>query len=181
MILIIGKSDLSKSLIDKLEDVTVVGRPEYNFSLKEDCDRLVNMYNPDIIINTLGSLNNEIWNSLTVNFVTGVYLTLSFYNKLSKAHIINISSASTFWVSYPGISDERLIYNLAKESLSNFNRHFNRKIIDENKKDVLISTIEPGAFPSKMNGHSGSIEIEKIAALVKNTIENPVQHVSMIK
>lgn len=39
MILIIGKSSLSEELVKILNDTTVVGRPEYDFSQQTDCDK----------------------------------------------------------------------------------------------------------------------------------------------
>ena len=179
MILIIGYSDLAKALSSILDDVVVVGRPEYDFSLKEDCDRLLTTYTPKTIINTVGVANQDSWSTLTTNYVGVAYLTLEFYKKLNQAHIINISSTSTYWVSYPDIEDSRLAYNLSKEALSLFGKHMNRKIVDSNKNTV--TTIEPGKFNSKMNGYTGGMPIEHVANWIKKIIDDPVTHISIIK
>jgi len=179
MILIIGRSDLSAALAAILDDVVIVGRPDYDFSLKSDCDRLVNTYTPNMVINTVGVINQDLWTTLTTNYVGVAYLTLEFFNKLNQAHIINISSASSFWVSYPDIDDSRLSYNLSKEALSTFGRHMNRKIVDSNKN--IVTTIEPGKFNSKMNGYTGGMPVEHVANWIKRVIEDPVAQLSIIK
>jgi short-subunit dehydrogenase len=180
MILIIGKSDLAQALTTVLDDTVVVGRPDYDFTNKDDCDRLVNTYTPDVIINTVGCINTDTWTALTTNYVGVAYLTLEFYERLSKAHIINISSTATYWVSYPNIPTDRFVYNLSKEALSEFGKHMNRKICDDNK-NIIVTTIEPGKFNSKFNNYSGGMPITKVANMIKNVIDNPVTHLSVIK
>jgi len=181
MILILGKSDLSIALEKILENTVIVGKPEYDFSLKEDCDKLVALYTPNVVINTFGVIDNNLWNTLTVNYISPVYLTLKFYEKMNSGSIINISSAATFWVSYPGIDTTRLCYNLSKEALSTFGNHVNRQIIDDTK-NVTITTIEPGKFSSKFNKYTQSkIVIDKIAETIKYAINNSITNISIIK
>ena len=180
MILIIGKSDLAKTLSTTI-NAEVVGRPEYDFSKQQDCDLLVNNYSPSVIINTLGILSEDYWEILAVNYVSVAYLTLKFYEKLDTAHIINISSASVYWPSYPDIPSNRLCYNLSKEALSSFGKHFNRKIIDDTNKEIIISTFEPGKFNSKMNNYSGGMDIDYIADKIIHIIDKPVTSMSVIK
>lgn len=180
MILIIGKGDLAKTLSTVI-DAELVGRPEYDFSKQQDCDLLVNNYSPSVIINTLGILGADYWEILTVNYVSVTYLTLKFYEKLDKAHIINISSASVYWPSYPNIPSNRFCYNMSKEALSSFGKNFNRKIIDDANKEVTISTFEPGKFNSKMNNYSGGMDINYIADKISHIITHPVTSMSIIK
>lgn len=181
MILILGKSDLAFALEKILTNTIIIGKPEYDFSLKEDCDKLIALYTPSIVINTVGVIDDNLWNTLTVNYTSPVYLTLKFYEKMNSGSIINISSASAFWVSYPGIDTTRLCYNLSKEALSIFGNHVNRQIID-NTKNVTITTIEPGKFSSKFNKYTqGKIAIDKIAEIVKYAIDNSITNISIIK
>lgn len=180
MILILGKSDLATEIQKNIPEAIIVGRSEYDFSTKEDCDQLVSKFNPTVLINTVGCLTDDIWNNLLVNYVSTVYLTSKFYEKMTNGHIINIGSASSYWASYPGIDNQRLSYNIAKESLDNFNKHFNRKTVNDQKK-VTISLIEPGRFPSKMNNYKDGIDIFKIANLVNLVLENKLTKVSMVK
>ena len=157
-----------------MPEAVVVGRPEYDFSSKEDCDRLIADYTPTVVINTQGVFDSEnTWDILQTNYVGVVYLTLGFYNQMTQGQIINISSAAALWVSYPDINQSRLCYNISKEAVSNFGRHFNRAVVDQ-AKPVAISTIEIGKFNSRINNYSGGMTIERAGDIVKQCIDNPV-------
>jgi hypothetical protein len=180
MILILGHSDLADA-VQKLIPATVVGKPIYDFSVQKDCDRVIQDYRPTVVVNTHAvNQNNNAWDILTVNYTSIVYLTLGFYEKMGQGHIINISSTSNYWCSYPGIEAGRLCYNISKESLSAFGKHFNRACVDHQNKSI-ISTIELGKFNSKFNNYSGGMPLEKVAQLVKSCIDNPVTSLSIIK
>jgi len=182
MILLLGTSDLAHAIQQQLSEPSIiVGRPTYDFSLQSDCDQAVQDHNPTVVVNTVAvNEHHDAWQILTTNFVSSVYLTLAFYHKMQQGQIINISSTSTYWVSYPNISNQRLCYNISKEALSQFGRHFNRKIVDDNRP-VTVSTVELGSFPSRFNGHQGTMSIEKAAAAVCDCIRDPRTAVSRIK
>ena len=180
MILILGKSTLSSELKKILPNAEIVGSPEYDFSLESDCKNLIENFSPTVVINTVGILNNDIWAMLVTNYVGVAYTTLKFYEKNKNIHIINISSATTHWVSYPDIDVDRLCYNLSKESLTNFGAHLARKTVNES--EFIISTVEPGKFPSKMNNYTESTHtVSDVAQVIKNLIGSPVTRVSMAK
>ena len=181
MILILGKGDLATAINQLLPTAVCVGRPEYDFSRQEDCNRLLNDFQPNTVINT-AALNEDQdpWQVLTVNYVSATYLTIGFYDRMNKGNIINVSSATTLWVSYPEIKTGRLVYNISKESLSSFGRHFNRKIID-NTKDVYVSTVEIGRFASKFNNYKPGMDILKAAGHIVSLIDNPVQQITIAK
>jgi hypothetical protein len=180
MILITGKSTLARSLADRLEDCVIVGRPEYDFSTQAGCDRLLHDFaDPRAVINTFATINDECWTSLTTNYVAPVYLTVSYYKQLCQGHIINISSTSSWWPSYPGISDSSLYYGISKLNLSEFGKHFNRSIVDSTKP-VVVTTIEPGRFKSPMSGHAG-MEIDRIVELVEYALRSQINYISLIK
>lgn len=181
MILILGQSTLANELQTLMPTATVIGRPKYDFSVQADCNRAIADYNPTVVINThaLNQTHNA-WDILTVNYTSIVYLTMGFYEKMNAGHIINISSTCTYWASYPGIDTGRLCYNISKESLSAFGRHFNRATVDHKDKPV-ISTIELGKFDSKFNNFSGGMTVNHVATVVKDCIERPVTSISIIK
>ena len=181
MILILGKSTLAQQLQKNMPTSVVVGRPEYDLSVQADCDRLISDYTPTVVINTQGVFDSHnTWNILQTNYVGVVYLTLGFYNKMTKGQIVNISSASALWASYPDIGQTRLCYNISKEAVSNFGRHFNRAIVDQSKS-VAITTIEIGKFNSRINNYSGGMTIERAGEIVKQCIDNPVVSVTVPK
>lgn len=181
MILILGKGALGTCVHDKIPNSTLVGRDQFDLSNKEECNKLIDAYKPETIINTVAvNSTNDTWDILTTNFTSQVYLTLGFYQKMSAGHIINISSTSTYWPSYPGINTNRLIYNISKESLSNFGKHFNRAIIDDTK-NVIVSTIELGKFNSKFNNFDGGMSVSDAADIVLNCLTHKLTSVSVIK
>ena len=173
-LLIVGKSTLGLVLASLCEeyDTTIVGRPEYDLSQQQDCDRLIAEHEADIIVITHGYLGDNTWNSMMVNFVSPSYLTSNFYAKMNKGQIIIVSSASTQWVSYPGITLGRMMYGVAKEAISNFARHFTRKQYDQQDK-VFVQCFEPSRFPSKMNNFmQGAVPID-VAKDLKQMVDNP--------
>ena len=179
MMLIIGKGHLAQALQSKWPDACVVGRPEFDFAYQADCDRLVAQFpTPDVVINTLGCITDNIWHNLTVNFVAPAYIT-SCYAHNTQCHIINISSASAWWPSFPGMDLAQFSYKAAKESLSQFGRHMNRITIDDDSK-ALVSTVEPGRFQSPMSNWTGR-EISDIVDCVQLVIDRRLQHISLVK
>ena len=180
MILILGKGTLGQALVADLPDSQAVGRPEYDFSKQKDCDRLVDQYAPDILINTVGMMSDDIWEILITNYVSTVYISMSFYEKIKNLHIINVSSACRYWVSYPGIENQRLIYNVSKEAVSNFGMHMTRQTIDQS--GFLISTIEPIQFPSKINNFApGKISVHDVVEAIQSVISQRLTHCSLTK
>ena len=99
---------------------------------------------------------------------------------MTQGQIINISSSAALWVSYPDIDQSRLCYNISKEAVSNFGRHFNRAVVEQDKP-VAITTIEIGKFKSKMNNYSGGMSVERAGEIVKQCIDNPVVTVTVPK
>jgi hypothetical protein len=154
---------------------------EFDLSTQKDCDLIVEKFEPRILINTVAvNQTHNPWDILTVNFTSVAYLTLKFYEKMSQGQIINISSTSTLWTSYPGIDTGRFCYNLSKENLSLFGKHFNRKIVDETKPFVL-STLEIGKFASKFNNFQSGMPIDEIIKIVDSVVHRPVQQVTVIR
>lgn len=180
MILILGKSSLAKVLQKKLLQAVIVGRPEFDLSQKQECDRLVREYRPEIVINTV-ALNDDhdVWDIMTVNTVSMMYLTIKFYQSPGIQHIINISSTSTYWVSHPDITDTRLAYNFSKQCISDFGRAYNRKIVDTN--GARVSTVELGSFSSRFNHYApGRMTVNQAADTVMTVLDMPLTSVSYI-
>jgi hypothetical protein len=174
-VLIIGKSALAKAVTPLLDQhsVTIVGRPEYDLESKYECNRIVREYNPDCVVLTQGTLDKDVWNNLTVNSTSAIYLISEFYKKMHNGQIIAVSSATVNWQSWPGTDISRLVYATAKTSLSEFCRYMNRKNMPgEQEKDISIQVYEPNNFVSKM-GNNSKQEIITVAEELKMLIENP--------
>lgn len=176
-ILIVGKSDLGFA-VQKLCGGTIVGRPQYDLSTEEDCNRLLEEHNPDCVILTQGLLTGTPWEMTTVNYTSMVHLIAGFYTKMIQGQIIVVSSASTAWTSWPGISVDRLVYGCNKEALSSFCKNLNRKNIPaQPEKNISIQVYEPNAFISKMNNKGANIET--VAEELQFLIDNP--RISMLQ
>jgi short-subunit dehydrogenase len=173
-ILIVGKSDLGKELAKLCveHNVTIVGRPEYDITSQYECNRIVREYNPDCVVLTQGTLNNDTWNSLTVNCTSTIYLISEFYEKMTCGQIISVSSATVNWQSWPGIETHKLVYATAKTALSDFCKHMNRKNIpDKEEKDVSIQVYEPNNFVSQM-GIDSEQDIQPVAQELFSLVNN---------
>ena len=180
MVLLIGKSDLGRAIAARIGPCVTVGRPEYDFTTQADCDRLLKEHNsPDIVINTLGAISDNVWNNLVVNYVAPVYLTMGYLDQMQQGHIINVGSASSWWPAWPGLDMPRLSYNISKQSLALFNQHINRVHVDT-KSDVTVSLFEPGKFKSRMSNNQG-MEIDLIVDGIEHVIKSRSHHVSVVK
>jgi len=178
MILILGKGTLAQTLHDTIPNSIMVGRPEFDFAFQDQCDLLIEKYpNPRCVINTVGVISDNTWINLVTNFVSPSYITMRYLEN-SPCHIINISSASAWWPSHPGLDFKRFSYNISKESLSNLGKHLNRIVIDDPNKQ--ITTVEPGKFISKMSHHQGQ-DIQDIVNCILMSIDNKIHHISLIK
>lgn len=181
MILILGKSSLSKILCKHIPDAVVVGRPEYDLSTRAECERLVEDYTPTTVINTvaLGPYNgHNSWDIANTNFTTSMWLTELWYKKLKNAHIINISSCAVYWPSSIDAPWERIAYNASKEALSNYCKHITRKIQLDHPNTV--SVIEMPRFPSKMNNYKQGVDEDRVAQAVLDTMKTKYQSVSLV-
>ena len=182
MILIVGKSSLTNALVERFgaDQCVVVGRPEYDFSQQQDCDRLLSDYpQPQIVINTIGGITDDYWNNMVINFVSPAYITMKYCDTMSHGHIINIGSASAWWPSWPELPFKRLTYNISKENLARFNLHVNRVQCDHNK-NLSVSIVEPGRFQGKMSNWQG-MPVDAVVDCIEQVINTKVQQISIIK
>ena len=175
-ILIVGNSTLGHAVkpLCHLHTVHIVGRQEYDLAHLKDCEQLVNDYAHDIdcVVFTQGTLDDNIWNNVTVNYTSMIYLIAEFYKNMSKGQIIAVSSATVNWTCWPGIPMERLVYACNKTGVSEFCKNLNRKNVpDKEEKPVSIQVYEPNSFDSKMGISNQSIT--DVAKELHTLIENP--------
>jgi len=155
-ILIVGNSTLARAVQPLLfsHNVSIVGRQDYDLSLQADCDLLVkhHAHKTDCVVFTQAVMDKDIWNSITVNYTSVVYLITKFYEHMNKGQIIAVSSCSSNWQSWPGIDMHRMLYGSAKASLTQFCANLNRKNVpDQAEKEISIQVYEPNSFASPMS------------------------------
>ena len=173
-LLIVGKSTIAKELQKIYPQCTIIGRPEYDLAVQDDCDQLVQDYMPNQVVITHGVGEGDLWNMLQVNYTSAVYLIAKFYEKMSKGQIIAVGSASTCWQSWPGIGMERMVYSTTKSGLREFCANLNRKNspADAEKNSVSVQLYEPNNFFSPI-GHQSKFPAHVAAKELSMLIENP--------
>ena len=173
-ILVLGKSTLASTLKDTYPEyeIEILGKPEYDFSTKTSCDKILANFNHDVIILTYAiNKSDDIFTMIQTNITGVAYIITELYKKITKGQIIFVSSANVNWVSYPNIPEQRMLYGWTKECISKMCEHMNRKNAD-NLKNISIQVYEPNSFKSKMNPN-GKISIQIVLNELKHIIDNP--------
>ncbi len=154
---IIGENgDLAKALYNKLiidHHVICYGKDQYNFLNKEDIIALVNhVYQSDIIINCPGVFtSDDSWDMFTINAIAPIFLLEKLIEKQSQAHVIIVGSHGAMWTSWPGVSFERLSYNVSKQTIQSFVTGLSQSELS----NLKLSVFNPSRFQSKLNGYQG--------------------------
>lgn len=171
---IIGENgDLASALNKKLitdHNVICYGKDKYNFLNKNDIIDLVSIiFESDIIVCCVGvTTSTDIWDMFTVNAVAPSFLLEKLIEKQSQAHIIIVGSHGAMWTSWPGISLERLSYNVSKETIQSFTTGLSQSNISKLK----LSMFNPSRFQNKSNGSQG-YPIDIIVDGIIHVIESP--------
>ena len=171
---IIGEDgDLASALNKKLKlnhNVSCYGKKYYNFLIKNDIIELVNIISEsDVIVCCVGILaSDDVWDMFTVNAIAPSFLLEKLIEKQSQAHIIMVGSHGAMWTSWPGISLERLSYNVSKETIQSFTTGLSQSGISKLK----LSMFNPSRFQSKLNGYQG-YPIDTIVDGIIHVIESP--------
>ena len=133
-------------------EVITISRDEGDLRDKNFLKTLVDKYNPSVVINCAGVYQKDFYETFESNFLSASFLTLEFYKKMKRGHIINICSSSANSSGWPGMDFDRISYNVSKSSLKKFS---NMLQLSKNKS-VKISTIEPAQINTKMLKHTSN-------------------------
>lgn len=161
VISIIGKSgSLASALnahLSKKDKVTCYGKEQINMlesmTISNNID---NIKNSDVIIVCSGLLKGNARDILDVNAIGPIQLLTELSIAGSKAHVLIVGSHSQTWTSWPGIGIERLLYNVAKKTISEFAIGLEQS----DKSNVRISVYHVSRFDSNMN--SGGMTIQEV-------------------
>lgn len=171
---IIGEhGDLASALTEKLilnHNVSCYGKEHYNFLNKNDINDLVDtICESDVIVCCVGiTTSTDIWDMFIVNAVAPSFLLEKLIEKQSQAHVIIVGSHGAMWTSWPGISLERLSYNVSKETIQSFTTGLSQSNISKLK----LSMFNPSRFQNKLNGSQG-YPIDIIVDGIIHVIESP--------
>lgn len=157
--------------LTNIHSVESIGKEESNFLSKQSVIALANkIHNNDVIISCAGSYNSlDSWDTITINAVAPMLLIEHLIKLKSTAHLILIGSHGAMWTSWPGISFERLTYNISKKTLQDIGTG----ITHSRCSTLKISIINLSKFESQLNGFTGAT-ITDIVDVVNNIIDSPL-------
>jgi|TARA_Y100000034_G_scaffold136513_1_gene213479 NADP-dependent 3-hydroxy acid dehydrogenase YdfG len=113
---------------------------------KEFVEFLVYKYNPSIVINCAAVWKEDYYDILETNFISPAYLTLEFYKKMNRGHIINICSSSANSTGWSGIEYDRINYNISKSAF----KKFSNMLQTSKNNSIKVTTIEPAQINTDM-------------------------------
>ena len=94
-------------------DVISISRDLGDLRDKEFLKKIIDEYDPNIVINCLGVFQKDFFETFETNFLSSSFLTLEFYKKMKRGHIINICSSSANSSGWEGIDYDRISYNVS--------------------------------------------------------------------
>lgn len=167
-IALIGRSDLAESFQQDHSHHVYQRffRPDYDLTLKPDCDRIIEQADADIFLITAGAYHGDAWTLWMTNCVGPSYLAYQLNQTRNNIQIIIVSSLGSRWVAWPGIDGERLVYNAAKHATS----HFVQELYHSNVGSNRITVIDPGRFQSRINNNTGMTR-DRVTKVIEQVID----------
>ena len=127
-------------------DVISISRDLGDLRDKEFLKKIIDEYDPNIVIICLGVFQKDFFETFETNFLSSSFLTLEFYKKMKRGHIINICSSSANSSGWEGIDYDRISYNVSKSAL----KKFSNMLQSSKNKMIKVSTIEPAQINTNM-------------------------------
>ncbi len=171
---IIGEhGDLARVLSKKLitdHNVICYGKDKCDFLIKNEITALADkIYKSDIIISCPGVFtSDDSWDMFTINSIAPIFLLEKLIEKKSQAHVIIVGSHGAMWTSWPGISLERLSYNVSKETIQSFTIGLSQSGIS----NLKLSMFNPSRLQTKLNDYQG-YPIDIIVDGIMHVIQAP--------
>ena len=168
-IALIGRSDLAEAFerVHAGYEYTKFCRPDFDISVKHDCDQIVEQAQADVYLISAGAYHGDAWTLWMTNCVGPSYLAQRLYETKHQAHVIVISSLGSRWTSWLGIPSHRLTYNAAKHAVSAFAEALYQSGSSQNR----VTVIDPGRFQSRLNDHTG-MPIERVVQVIDQAIHS---------
>ena len=151
----IGKA-IHDRYVDEYEILTVHRGPTATFQGNlvdwQFREKIIMEANPDVVINNAGFSGFPLW-AIAVNGVAAAHLAIGFYKKMTRGHIITISSiASTFTGHERGVrSYEGIAYNAGKAMATSVSL----QLANLRDKPINVVCIEPGVTKTDMRPDIG--------------------------
>jgi short-subunit dehydrogenase len=170
---LIGKhGDLATALNTRLiQDhiVTCYSQNDYNFLNKHQVSQLADtIHDSDIIICCPGIVEADMWDMVPINSVAPIYLLEKLLHHKSTSHFIMIGSHGAMWTSWPGITLNRLTYNISKGAIQSFITGLDQSNITK----MPLSIVNLSKYKSKNSGYTG-YPVDLMVQSIVDVIENP--------
>lgn len=176
-IALIGNGDLSQALEQRFgsqHSISVFDKKFADISQQQDCQELVDAVKTfDCIIVTTGLYVGNAWELFTVNAVGPCYLLSQLIDCGFTGHCVFVSSHGANWTSWPGADLQKLTYNCAKQTLSNY-----VKAVQHSGVSGRYSLIEPSRFSSRMSEYTGQ-DIDNVVNAVEYIVSNPAKSITV--
>jgi NADP-dependent 3-hydroxy acid dehydrogenase YdfG len=111
-------------------------------------EKVIKEVNPDVVINNAGFAGFSLW-AIAVNGVAAAHLMLGFHKKMSRGHIITISSLAADFKGFEKMSGtyEGIAYICGKSMASSCSQ----QLANMRTKPVNVVCIEPGIVKTNMH------------------------------
>ena len=149
MLIIGSKGGVGKECVkyfSMIYEVITISRDEGDLRDKNFLKTLVDKYNPSVVINCAGVYQKDFYETFESNFLSASFLTLEFYKKMKRGHIINICSSAANSSGCKGIDYGRITYNVSKFSL----KKFSNMLQSSKNNSVKVTTLEPAQINTSM-------------------------------
>lgn len=166
---LLGNGTLSKSFqhITKFQH-TVYSRPALDFLNLYTIDNIVkDLLNYKVIINTIGITQGTSQEIFQVNFLAPIFLIEKLNEFGYQGKVICLGSHGSTWPSWPGISHERLTYNLSKQNLKNYIFGLSQSGLTK----INLCLFDSTKFISPMSNYEGD-DPKDVASILEQTILN---------
>lgn len=184
--LITGASKgIGKACVDRLRsqyEIVTVARTGDVTEAGDVCDpqfveHLLQKYEIDLLVNSVGALDEDFESALRTNFFGPARLTAGFYEKMDAGHIINITSEAALKVGWEAMSPERAYYQVAKNSL----KKLSQVLEESRRRNVRVTSLEPGWVNTSFGGvHPLNIDYTKFPEKTEALIPMPPEYIAEI-
>lgn len=105
----------------------------------------------DVVIICSGTMSGNINKIMKVNALGPIHLLDELTRQNCKAHVIVIGSHAATWTSWPGVSLDRLSYNIAKKCLMDYVLGLEQS----DATDMRLTLFNVSRFQSVMSNYTG--------------------------
>lgn len=158
-IIILGDTTLAKKLSENLNN-SMLGAIE-------------DVGSGDIVISTQGTSRGTARQIVDRCFTDIVEQAGRIENIASR--FVVVGSMGSEYSSWPGIKNERMIYNIAKSALDKWAQDYNQKNFNMETRSLsgmIVQICQPASFQSPMSGYKG-LDITEVVGSIKYLIDNP--------